>query len=133
MASIPVVNYLDLSGDTPVLVAQKCTNCEALYFGRRNACSNCFSTGPFERHELARTGTVRAFTIVQRAAPGLQAPYVSAIVDLDGGGHVKGNIVNVDARPENIETGMPVRLTTFTLGTDDEGTEAIGFGFEPAT
>jgi hypothetical protein len=27
---------------------------------------------------------------------------------------------------------MPVRLTTFTVGTDDEGTEAIAFGFEPA-
>jgi uncharacterized OB-fold protein len=132
MASIPVVNYLDLSGDAPVLVAQRCTNCGALYFGRRNACSRCFSIGPFDRQELARTGTVRAFTIVQRAAPGVQAPYVSAIVDLDGGGHVKANIVNVEPTPEKIQTGMAVRLTTFTLGSDDEGTEAVAFGFEPA-
>jgi uncharacterized OB-fold protein len=132
MASIPVVNYLDISGDAPLLVAQKCSNCGALYFGRRNACASCFSTGPFERHELARTGTIRTFTIVQRAAPGLQAPYVSAVIDLDGGGHVKCNIVNVEASPDKISTGMPVRLTTFTVGTDDEGTEAIAFGFEPA-
>jgi hypothetical protein len=27
---------------------------------------------------------------------------------------------------------MKVRLATFSLGTDDDGTEAIGFGFEPA-
>jgi uncharacterized OB-fold protein len=132
MAQIPVVNYLDLSGDTPTLVATKCAHCGALYFGRRNACAKCFARGPFERQELARTGTVRTFTVIQRAAPGVKAPYVSAIIDLDGGGHVKANIVNTDPAPESITLGMPVRLTTFTLGIDDEGTEAIGFGFEPA-
>ena len=132
MSKIPVVNYLDLNGDAPSLVAQRCSNCGALYFGRRNACASCFSTGPFDRHELARTGSVRAFTIIQRAAPGVKAPYVSAIVDLDGGGHVKANVVNVDPTPEAVKTGMPVRLTTFTLGTDDEGTEAVAFAFEPA-
>jgi hypothetical protein len=26
---------------------------------------------------------------------------------------------------------MKVRLATYSVGTDDEGTEAIGFGFEP--
>ena len=26
---------------------------------------------------------------------------------------------------------MKVRLTTFPIGTDSNGTEAIGFGFEP--
>jgi hypothetical protein len=28
---------------------------------------------------------------------------------------------------------MPVRLTTYVAGTDDDGTEAIGFGYEPKT
>jgi hypothetical protein len=27
---------------------------------------------------------------------------------------------------------MKVRLATYSFGTDDHGTEAIGFGFEPA-
>ena len=26
---------------------------------------------------------------------------------------------------------MPVRLATYSLGTDAQGVEAIGFGFEP--
>jgi uncharacterized OB-fold protein len=132
MATIPVVNYLDLSGDAPVLVAEKCSSCGALYFGRRSACEHCFSPGPFERQELARTGSVKTFTIVQRATPGLKAPYVSAVVALDGGGFVKANVINVPPTPETIKTGMPVRLTTFSVGTDDEGTEAIAFAFEPA-
>jgi len=44
---------------------------------------------------------------------------------------VRANIVNVDPTPEHVTLGMKVRLTTFVIGTDAEGTEAIGFGFEP--
>jgi uncharacterized OB-fold protein len=56
---------------------------------------------------------------------------VSALVDLDGGGSVKGNLLNVPADPEHVKLGMRVRLTTFPVGADDDGTEAIAFGFEP--
>lgn len=129
---IPVVGYLQLDGE-PHLVAQECEHCGALYFGRRNACAKCFQRGPFKERRLESTGSLRAFTIVQRAAPGVKAPYVSALVDLDGGGHVKANLVNVPPSPDNIKLGMPVRLTTFTVDTDDEGNEAVAFGFEPAS
>ena len=54
------------------------------------------------------------------------------VVDLDGGGDVKANVVNVEPDPEHVKLGMKVRLTTFVAGTDDEGTEAVVFGFEPA-
>ena len=131
-ATIPIVNFLDLQGDTPRLIANECVTCGALYFGRRNACERCFSRGPFERRELAPTGSVRAFTIIQRAPPNVKVPYASAIIDIDGGGYVKANIVNIEISPETLFTGMPVRLTTFSLGADDEGTEAIAFAFEPA-
>ena len=59
-------------------------------------------------------------------------PYVSAVVELDGGGVVKANLVDAGSDPEKIELGMKVKLTTFGCGTDDEGTEAVAFGFAPA-
>ena len=31
-----------------------------------------------------------------------------------------------------MKLGMKVKLTTYSIGTDDEGTEAIAFGYEPA-
>ena len=62
----------------------------------------------------------------------MPVPYVSAVVDLDGGGDVKANVVNVEPDPAKVSLGMTVRLTTFVAGTDDDGTEAIAFGFEPA-
>ena len=75
---------------------------------------------------------LRAFTIVHRATPDVQVPYISGIVDLDGGGVVKANIVGVDPDPADVTLGMKVRLTTFTIGTDSEGTDAVSFGYQPA-
>jgi uncharacterized OB-fold protein len=67
---------------------------------------------------------------VSFAAPGIPVPYVSAVVDCDGTS-VRANLVNVEPDPEHVRTGMPVRLTTFPIGTDSTGCEAVGFGFEP--
>ena len=127
---LPYVGYLQL-GDEPHLVAQECQSCQALYFDRRNACARC-GKQDFAARRLSGDGTLRAFTIVHRATPDVQVPYVSAIVDLDGGGVVKANLVGVDPDPGQVRLGMRVRLTTFGVGTDSEGVEAIGFGYRPA-
>ena len=126
---IPFVNYLVL-GDQPHLVANECTSCGARFFDRRNACAGCSGTD-FKSAGIATQGEVRAFTIVSFAAPGIPVPFVSAIVDCDGTS-VRANIVNVEPDPEHVKLGMPVKLTTFPIGKDDEGVEAINFCFEPA-
>ena len=126
-----MVDYLVLDEDDPHLVANACTSCGALFLDRRNACASC-GARQFERRRLTSTGVVRSFTIVKRAAPNVPVPYVSAIVDLDGGGVVKANLKDIEPDPDKISLGMNVRLTTFPAGTDDEGTEAVAFGYNPA-
>ncbi|HEY7106290.1 MAG TPA: OB-fold domain-containing protein [Acidimicrobiia bacterium] len=126
---IPIVDYLVL-GDHPHLEAHECKNCGALFWDRRNACANCGKT-EFGTKVLGTTGIVRSYAIVHQAGPGIPVPYVSSVVELDGGGQVKSNIVNVEPEPDKIKLGMKVQLTTFVSGTDDEGTEAVCFGFEP--
>ncbi|HVW42481.1 MAG TPA: OB-fold domain-containing protein [Amycolatopsis sp.] len=125
---IPLVDYLVL-GDEPWLEANECRNCGARFFDRRNSCAACFGTD-FERVRIASEGEVRAFTIVTMAAPGIPVPFASAIVDC-AGTTVRGNLVNVEPDPQRLHTGMKVRLTTYSMGTDSQGTEAIGYGFEP--
>jgi uncharacterized protein len=127
---LPYVGYLEL-GSEPHLVAQECQSCGALFLDRRNACANCGALD-FTARRLSDRGTLRAFTIVHRATPDVHVPYVSAIVDLDGGGVVKANLVGVDPDPGQVSLGMRVALTTFEVGTDAEGTEAVGFGYRPA-
>lgn len=125
---IPLVDYLVL-GDEPHLVAHECCSCGARFFDRRNACASCGRT-EFRTVDVPPTGEVRAFTIVAFAAPGVPVPYVAALIDCEGTS-VRANLINVDPDPEHVTLGMKVRLATQPIGTDDRGTEAIGFGFEP--
>ena len=125
---IPLVDYLVL-GDQPHLMANECTNCSARFFDRRNACAHCGRT-EFTKVDVPTTGEVKAFTIVAFAAPGVPVPYVAALIDCEGTS-VRANIINVEPDPEHVTLGMKVRLTTESIGTDEAGTEAIGFGFEP--
>ena len=125
---VPLVEYLVL-GDDPHLTAQECTGCGARYFDRRNACAGC-EGDEFKKVRIANEGILRAFTIVSMAAPGVPVPFVAGVIDCDGTS-VRGNVVNVEPSPDNVSTGMKVRLTTVPIGTDDDGVEAIGFGFEP--
>ncbi len=127
---VPHVDYLVLDDGAAHLVAHECSTCGARFFDRRNACAACFAT-EFTTVPIATEGTVTAFTVVAFAAPGIPVPFVAAVVDCDGTS-VKGNIINVEPDPANISTGMTVRLATYSLGTDDNGVEAIGYGFEPA-
>ena len=128
-AQVPLVDYLVLDGD-PHLVANECTACGARFFDRRNACASCFGTS-FTKVPIGTEGELRSVTIVAFAAPGVQVPFVAGVVDVDGTS-VRGNIINTEPDPEHVKLGMKVRLATYVVGTDDEGTEAIGFGFEPA-
>lgn len=128
---IPLVDYLVL-GDEAHLEANECTTCGARYFDRRNACASCGGTGEgqFRTVAVPTEGELRSFTIVAFAAPGVPVPFVAGVIDCDGTS-VRGNVVNVEPDAEHVRLGMKVRLTTFPIGEDAEGTEAIGYGFEP--
>lgn len=128
MSRIPFVDYLVLEPE-PHLVANECTSCKARFFDHRVACASCEGTD-FTSVPIETTGEVKAFTIVSLAAPGVPVPFVAAVIDC-GGTSVKGNIVNTEPDPEHVSLGMKVRLTTTSVGLDDDGVEAVNYGFEP--
>ena len=131
MASqISLVSYLAIDNGPPHLVANTCDQCGARFLDRRNACARC-GARDFTQKALATTGKVSSFTIVHRAAPGVAVPFVSAVIELDDGASVQANIVDTEPDPDHVALGMPVKLTTFIAGTDDNGTEAVAFAFAP--
>lgn len=129
MTQVPMVDYLVL-GDDPHLVANECEACGARFFDRRNACAACGKADGFRQVDVDRDGELQSFTIVSFAAPGIDVPFVAGIVDC-GGTTVRGNVVDTTPDTDHVHLGMKVRLATFPIGTDSEGTEAIGFGFAP--
>lgn len=131
---LPVVDFLKIpeSGD-PYLEGHKCTECGSIFLGERSACSKCGARDKLESLKLANKGTLYAYSIVHRSFPGIEVPYVSAIVDLDGGGTVKGNLINVEPDPERIPMGMPVDVVyKDALGRKDkEGNSYLSYFFQP--
>jgi uncharacterized protein len=127
---VPVVAYLEL-GEHPHLIARQCRRCGARFFDRRNGCASCGGQAGFDDVDLPDEGILRTFTIVNVAAPGVPVPYAAGVIDL-AGTSVRANLVNVKPDPDQLAFGMRVRLSTFSMGTDADGVEAVGFGFEPA-
>jgi len=84
--------------------------------------------------KLANRGKLHVFSIVHRSFPGIDVPYISAIVDLEGGGTVKGNLIGVDPDPEKVQFGMPVEVVyKDALGRKDkEGNSYVSHFFQPA-
>ena len=134
-APLPVVPFLKLpeNGD-PYLEGHKCKSCGSIFLGDRSVCSKCGARDQMETTKLSNKGKLYVYSIVHRSFPGIDVPYVSAIVDLDGGGTVKGNLIGVDPDPEKISFGMPVEVVyKDALGRKDrEGHSYISYFFQPA-
>ena len=132
--ALPVVDYLKLpeNGD-PFLEGHKCSKCNAMFLGERKVCSSCFSRDSLEAVKLNNTGKLYSYSIVFRSFPGIDVPYISAIVDLDGGGTIKGNLIDVEPDPEKIKFDMPVEIIfDDALGRKDaDGNSYISYFFKP--
>jgi len=82
---------------------------------------------------LSTRGALYVYSIVHRSFPGVEVPYISAVVDLEGGGTVKGNLIGIDPDPEKIRLGMPVDVVfKDALGRKDrEGNAYLSYFFQP--
>lgn len=131
---LPAVSYLKMpEGGEPYLEGHRCKNCGSIFLGERTVCSNCAARDQMEAIPLSNRGELYAYTIVHRSFPGIEVPFVSAIVDLNGGGTVKGNLINIDPNPEAIKMGMAVELVFKDAGRKDkEGNGYMAFFFQPA-
>ena len=128
----PIVSFLKIpdTGD-PYLEGQKCKSCNAIFLGERATCSSCGTTGQFEASRLSNEGELYVYSIVHRSFPGVDVPYVSAIVDLEGGGTVKGNLIGIDPDPDKIRMGMPVDVVyEIAPRKDKDGNEYLTYYFK---
>jgi uncharacterized OB-fold protein len=134
-APLPAAPCLRIpEGEAPYLEAQSCGACDALYLTPRMACSRCGKRDDLHPQRLADRGTLYSFAIVHRSFPGVETPFISAIVDLEGGGTLKGNLRGIEATPEAVRLGMAVKVVIDdALGRrDKDGNAYLAYFFEPA-
>ena len=79
------------------LVLQHCKDCENYHFYPRPFCLECESTH-LEWKRVGGAGTIYSMTEVQvKISPDLEPPYIVALVELDEGPRMVGNIVDGEA------------------------------------
>lgn len=108
-AVVPYLRYASDDGH-PYLQGCRCGACGAVFVDLRDNCPACAARGAMEPVELGTIGKLYNYTIVYRSFPGVTVPFISAVVDLEGGGTVKGNLLGVPADPEAIAFDLPVKV-----------------------
>ena len=90
-----------------------CKACDNTYFYPRDICPGCFSRDT-DWIQSSGKAILHAFAIVYRApVPAFRGkePFVTAIVELEGGARMPTNIVDCEADPEHIKIGMALQVT----------------------
>jgi uncharacterized protein len=107
----PATSYtrIDAAG-IPYLEGCRCAACSVVFLGLRENCGRCGERGRMLPIHMGERGRLYNYTIVYRSYPGIKVPFISAIVDLDDGGTVKGNLLDIDPDPKQLRFGMPVRM-----------------------
>ena len=120
--------HIDGAGK-PFIQGFRCAACGAVVAEETLACRACTSRTPPEPFQATSEGKLWTWSVVHRSFPGLKVPFVSAIVDLDGGPTLKGTVIGVD--PADLRQGLPVRVVFDDAGgaTDKDGAPYIGFHF----
>lgn len=98
------------------LVIQECPACGHRQHYPRAACTACGATPGWL--DCAGTGTIHTFTVIRQfGGPGFrdELPYVVAMVELDEGPLMLGNVTDVD--PDAVAIGQRVEVW-FTPATD---------------
>jgi uncharacterized OB-fold protein len=117
IAAVPYI-VIDDSGDH-YLVGSRCGHCDATLLGERMACAACGKGDLISRIRLADTGRVRTCSVVSRSYPGIAVPFVAAVVQIDGGGVVRGTLRDATTEGPGPKIGTPVRIYIEDTGQRD--------------
>lgn len=115
----------------PYIEAFKCGSCGAVVTDQTIACRACGVREAPEAYRSPETGALWTWSVVYRSYPGIGVPFVSAIVDLDGGLTLKGTVVDADL--EKLHQGMRLKLVFDDAGgaKNKEGAPYVGYHFIP--
>ena len=114
------------------LEAARCTTCGEIVYPARLVCPKCHGRA-FEPCRVSDHGEVVTYTVIHVPGPAFanEAPYVLAVVALDGGGTMTCQIV--DLVEEEVRCGMRVRLEFRRIQADGvAGILAYGHKAVPA-
>jgi uncharacterized protein len=84
------------------LTGLRCQDCGAVTCPPRKVCAECGSEN-MDITELKGCGEIKSFTVCHVAPTGFEGPYVVAVADLEEGGRVMGNVLDVNPEKAGME------------------------------
>ncbi len=104
-SSIPL--YWRLQKSKYRIVGSKCLTCGTIYYPPKTLCPKCRSKGELENIQLSGKGKIISYTVIRTPPEGFEkySPYVVALIQLDEGPKITGQIVD---NPEKVEIGKKV-------------------------
>jgi uncharacterized OB-fold protein len=131
---VPAMPIVRIGEDgVPFLAGCRCTHCGAVYAQDRLACSSCCRRDAISAIRLGGKGRLYNFTIVHRSFPGVPVPFISAIVDLDDGGTLRGTLIEAEPDPAKLPYDLSVDIVFRDSGqVDREGRSFLSYYFIPA-
>jgi uncharacterized OB-fold protein len=120
--------------DKPQLIGSECQKCGEIYFPRKlnNWCPHCQQPG-LKNKKLSRQGKIDSLTIIMQQPGGGYyfgpVPYAMGFVELPGGVYIE-TLLKAE-RLEDLNVGQSVELVIEPVWVDPNGTELIGFKFQP--
>ena len=127
---VPLVDYLVLD-DPPHLVAQPVQLVRRQVLRPAQRLCGMRQAEGFTSVDVPTEGELRSFTIVAYGRARHSGAVRGRPSSTATARACAATSSTSSPTPSTCTLGMKVRLTTFPIGTDSAGTEAIGFGFEP--
>ncbi|VVC04462.1 Uncharacterised protein [Candidatus Bilamarchaeum dharawalense] len=112
------------------MIGVKCATCKTTFFPKRSICPKCRRKGKISDLQFAGKGKIFSFTEVTAPPEGFedQVPYILAIIELDEGAKITGQVV--DAHKDTVKIGSRVEQVFRVIQRDDpEGLVHYGFKF----
>lgn len=125
-SSVPL--YWRLQKSRYTLTGTKCFTCSSTYFPPKDFCPSCRRKGDIKEFRFSGQGKIISYTVIRIPPEGFEAytPYVVAMIELDEGTRISGQVIN---NPEEVGTGMRVR-PVFRKMHEDGNSGLIQYGIK---
>jgi len=125
-SSVPL--FWRLKKSKYMMIGSKCQTCGQVFFPPRVVCAKCRSKGKVVDHQFTGKGVIESFTVIRAAPEGFEnmAPYAVALIRLDEGTNISGQVV---ASIGDVATGRRVR-PVFRRITQDGADGLIHYGIK---
>lgn len=113
------------------MIGTKCETCSQCFFPSRSICPKCRRKGKITKIQFSGNGKIHSYTTIYSPPTGFedQVPYTIAIIELDEGARILGQIV--DVQNGKLKIGARVEQCFRIIQRDDpEGLIHYGFKFK---